>query len=341
MRIFSTLLLLMAFITGQSQTSSPSSFSDVLNNKIKTCGLVNSFKNDSQRLKVATVKTEPVKKDTARIVIRCSATLISSNTPLFIIDGIIASDNLLKYLHPNDIDSVHILKDARAIALYGSRGVNGVIIITTKSYKLRKFIIKDMLDGKPIPGATVSFTAANTKDTITMVANDSGVVVTDKLKYSLQYNITVSSTGYSSVNQVYKNRYQSLPQEILLSRDIKSCGEVVLNVPGARTIRCGYRIRVSKIISPTTSEKQKPVLKLYPNPVAKGSTITVTYPFASEKMYARILNLCGAVLATHIIQQNKQNMQLAIDFRWAAGVYFVQLVYANGQVAASDRVIIQ
>lgn len=75
----------------------------------------------------------------SKIRIRGGASLNSSNDPLIVIDGvpvesngISGSGNLLNTINPNDIESMSILKDASATALYGSRASNGVIIITTK-----------------------------------------------------------------------------------------------------------------------------------------------------------------------------------------------------------------
>ncbi|MDO5980081.1 SusC/RagA family TonB-linked outer membrane protein [Flavivirga spongiicola] len=59
-----------------------------------------------------------------------------SNSPLYVVDGFPYGDaGNLKQLNPNDIASMEVLKDASAAAIYGSRGANGVIIITTKSGK--------------------------------------------------------------------------------------------------------------------------------------------------------------------------------------------------------------
>lgn len=57
-------------------------------------------------------------------------------SPLFVVDGM-TTDNI-NYLNPNDIESVDILKDASATAIYGSRGANGVILITTNSSNLER-----------------------------------------------------------------------------------------------------------------------------------------------------------------------------------------------------------
>ncbi|SEL49045.1 SusC/RagA family TonB-linked outer membrane protein [Parapedobacter koreensis] len=55
----------------------------------------------------------------------------ASNAPLYIIDGVIGAGPIA-YLNPNDIESLEVLKDASATAIYGARGANGVIIVTTK-----------------------------------------------------------------------------------------------------------------------------------------------------------------------------------------------------------------
>ncbi|KKL50154.1 hypothetical protein LCGC14_2308340, partial [marine sediment metagenome] len=68
----------------------------------------------------------------ARIEIRGLKNLSTSN-PLYVIDGLITTAN--RDFNPNDIESIQILKDAAAAAIYGSRAANGVVIITTKKGK--------------------------------------------------------------------------------------------------------------------------------------------------------------------------------------------------------------
>ncbi|MFQ5537841.1 MAG: SusC/RagA family TonB-linked outer membrane protein [Gemmatimonadota bacterium] len=73
--------------------------------------------------------------------IRGGTSVTSSNEPLFVVDGvplsigggISAGRNPLNFINPEDIESVTVLKDASATAIYGSRGANGVVIIQTKS----------------------------------------------------------------------------------------------------------------------------------------------------------------------------------------------------------------
>jgi len=69
--------------------------------------------------------------EAATIRIRGIGSAMGGNDPLYVVDGVITSD--IKFLAPSDIKSMEILKDASATAIYGSRGANGVILITTKS----------------------------------------------------------------------------------------------------------------------------------------------------------------------------------------------------------------
>ncbi|WP_018625935.1 SusC/RagA family TonB-linked outer membrane protein [Niabella aurantiaca] len=66
------------------------------------------------------------------IVIRGVGSISQSNQPLFVIDGFPLEDPDNNMIDPNDIETMSVLKDASATALYGARGSNGVIVITTK-----------------------------------------------------------------------------------------------------------------------------------------------------------------------------------------------------------------
>lgn len=66
-----------------------------------------------------------------RIRIRGANSVLGDNSPLFVIDGFVGAD--FNLLNPADIKSIEILKDASSTAIYGSRGANGVVLVTTKS----------------------------------------------------------------------------------------------------------------------------------------------------------------------------------------------------------------
>ncbi len=66
------------------------------------------------------------------VLIRGKRSFSAGNDPLFVIDGIPVSGEALNAINPNDIVSMDVLKDASSTAIYGSRGANGVILVTTR-----------------------------------------------------------------------------------------------------------------------------------------------------------------------------------------------------------------
>ena len=69
------------------------------------------------------------------IRVRGSGSITASNEPLYVVDGFPLMDGNISDLNPSDIESMEILKDASSTAIYGSRGANGVVMITTKKGK--------------------------------------------------------------------------------------------------------------------------------------------------------------------------------------------------------------
>ncbi|WP_348799810.1 SusC/RagA family TonB-linked outer membrane protein [Flavobacterium adhaerens] len=96
-----------------------------------------------------------------KVTIRGARSISASNSPLYVVDGVpinnskplagslgksvsdVSDSNSggIDFLNPNDIESIDVLKDASATAIYGSRGANGVIIVTTKKGKNGKFTL--------------------------------------------------------------------------------------------------------------------------------------------------------------------------------------------------------
>ena len=66
----------------------------------------------------------------ARIRIRGANSVLGNNDPLYVIDGFLGAN--FNYVNPSDIETIQVLKDAASTSIYGSRGANGVVIITTK-----------------------------------------------------------------------------------------------------------------------------------------------------------------------------------------------------------------
>lgn len=175
-----------------------------------------------------------------QIRIRGGSSLNASNDPLIVIDGVPMDNNkvgnkgsnLLSTINPQDIESFNVLKDASATAIYGSRGSNGVIIITTKKgHKGQKPEISysgsvsvsqkkktyDMMDGDQYRAyvkslfnenddAVKALGTANTdwQDLIyrTAVSHDHNVTVAGSAGKFLPYRVSV---GYTSQQGILKN----------------------------------------------------------------------------------------------------------------------------------------
>lgn len=175
-----------------------------------------------------------------QIRIRGGSSLNASNDPLIVIDGVPMDNNkvgntgsnLLSTINPQDIESFNVLKDASATAIYGSRGSNGVIIITTKkghkgqkpevSYSgsvsvSQKKKTYDMMNGDQYRAyvkslfnenddAVKALGTANTdwQDLIyrTAVSHDHNITVAGSAGKFLPYRVSV---GYTSQQGILKN----------------------------------------------------------------------------------------------------------------------------------------
>jgi len=171
----------------------------------------------------------------AQIRVRGGSSLNASNDPLIVIDGVPMDNNGVKGLanplsmiNPQDIESFNVLKDASATAIYGSRGSNGVIIITTKKGRSgqkptvsyagnvtvsMKTKTLDMMDGnqyrqfiKDIWGTeSEAYSALGTANTNwqdliyrTAISHDHNLTLSGALK-NLPYRVSVGYTGQEGI----------------------------------------------------------------------------------------------------------------------------------------------
>jgi iron complex outermembrane receptor protein len=139
------------------------------------------------------------------IRIRGGSSINASNDPLIVIDGIPVdnnnlpgSANLLNTINPNDIESMSVLKDASATALYGSRASNGVIIVTTK--KGIKGKIKYNFNTQVSVGAVAKEVAVLSADQIRSIINADATATGNNTYKSL---LGTANTNWQ--NQIYQN----------------------------------------------------------------------------------------------------------------------------------------
>ncbi|RYF26714.1 MAG: TonB-dependent receptor [Flavobacteriales bacterium] len=89
---------------------------------------------------VSVTTTEGAPGADINILVRGGTSITQSNTPLYIVDGV-PLENALTIISPNEIEAIDVLKDMASTAIYGSKGSNGVVIITTKSGKRGRTIV--------------------------------------------------------------------------------------------------------------------------------------------------------------------------------------------------------
>ncbi|HSF54920.1 MAG TPA: SusC/RagA family TonB-linked outer membrane protein, partial [Algoriphagus sp.] len=108
-------------------TGSISSIKSEEINRLPVADVTQSLQGRVSGVQVTSNSGAPGEGTTIRI--RGVGTLNNSN-PLFVVDGMLLDD--IDFINPNDVESMEVLKDASATAIYGSRGANGVVIVTTK-----------------------------------------------------------------------------------------------------------------------------------------------------------------------------------------------------------------
>ena len=168
------------------------------------------------------------------IRVRGGMSITQSNEPLYVIDGFASEDGLAD-LDPGEIESIDILKDASATAIYGARGANGVVVVSTKGGK-------DKTDSK----MTVSFDAyvgvARIAKQLPVLSSEEFAV----LDYERNYFSANSSTGYvyndEGVNR-FQNTYGSFREihDNYAHRGIDWQDEVL----GRTTTSQNYRVSIS------------------------------------------------------------------------------------------------
>ncbi|MEY3498932.1 MAG: hypothetical protein RL308_601 [Bacteroidota bacterium] len=122
------------------------------------------------------------------IVIRGNNSVTQNNSPLYVIDGFLIENPDNNVINPNDVESINILKDASATAIYGARGANGVIVITTKKGK----------KGAPVFNFDTSYGFQDNLKTIDLMNPYEFV------KYQIELDPTpVSASGYKSPTEIY------------------------------------------------------------------------------------------------------------------------------------------
>lgn len=220
----------------------------------------------------------------AKIRVRGGSSLNASNDPLIVIDGLAMDNdgvkglsNLLSVVNPQDIESFSVLKDASATAIYGSRGSNGVIIITTK---------KGRKGQKPTVSYSGSVTISEKKNTV-------DVLSADEFRANVERLYGKDSEAYSALGTANTN-WQDLIYRTAISHDHN------ITVSGAAK-SLPYRVSVGYtdqqgIIKTSDFKRATASLNLNPSFFQDHLTLNLN----AKGMYARTLYTDGSVVSAAV-----------------------------------------
>lgn len=164
-------------------------------------------------LRVQTSSGEP--GAASRIILRGGTSINNPNgaAPLYIVDGIIREAGLTD-LNSNDIESIQVLKDAGATAIYGARGSNGVILVTTKSGKAGKTVITySYALTSSQPGRTTEYASARDYIKYNRLGTVAGAVKNAALAARNQQANATGTGNDLTNNSAYTTMYLSAANE--------------------------------------------------------------------------------------------------------------------------------
>lgn len=119
----------------QKKTDVTGALTRVTGEELNTKPVANAFQALQGKAAGVDITSNERPGEIGSILIRGQRSLNATNEPLYVVDGIPLNSGGIESLNPRDIESVDILKDASSTAIYGSRGANGVVLITTKRGK--------------------------------------------------------------------------------------------------------------------------------------------------------------------------------------------------------------
>ena len=165
----------------------------------------------------------------AAVRIRGIGSMSASNTPLYVVDGM-PYDGNISSINPADIESMTVLKDAAANAIYGARGANGVILITTKKGKTGE--AKVTVDAK---------WGSNRR-----AVPNYDVISSPGEYYELMYKSLYNSQSYAGATPTQSHDYAN---RVLLDADNGGLGYLVYTVPdGERLIGTNFKLNPNAVL---------------------------------------------------------------------------------------------
>lgn len=288
---------------------------------------------------VSNVSGEPGAQQ--NVIIRGIGSLRSGTTPLYVVDGFVLDNLALNFINPQDIETIDVLKDASAAAIYGARAANGVVVITTKrgkagqsqikvaassafsslANKIDVFTADEFRKNVPAAGGTLEDQGANTdwQDELTRVANSNEVNLSMSGASSENFTYFISAGVQNQEGIFYNSNLQRYSGRVNLSQSaLNGRLKVDYNFTGSRTenVRPDIGSTVVQMIQlnptiPVYSNGQPTILDERLNPLIRNEL------YSNESFSNRILgNIAPSI---ELIKGLTYKLNMGIDYATAEG----------------------
>lgn len=268
----------------------------------------------------------------ATIRIRCAPSMSPLERPLFVVDGVPLDTADINKIRPELIESVYILKDAQAKAIYGCRAMAGVVIINLRPRKVY-IKVRNSYTGEPVPAAKLEVKIDRQQNSKRLSSGETVEVSS----YHNNTELEISAAGYAASRHLI-SKGSSDTLFVLLEPVAQLLPEVI--VKGVqdrwecRTVSCGVTGLSICTIHVTDNAVKKEIAggggassgRLYPNPAASGSQLKIQLPAdASGNVSLTLFGLNGQLIKQVIDNNNTGQTIFSLPPAFkGAGVLLVQ-----------------
>ena len=279
------------------------------------------------------------KIDDRAVSIKITRNTAKKPQPVYIVDGILKQAEELTAIDPATIEQIEILKTPTN--WIRCKPIAGIIVITTKTGNAKKLKVQDE-NGAGVSGASVSIIDKNNPaDTIKLIANEAGEIISSKLLNRHSYHVTVSSVGYQTEKETISFDNNNKKTISLTKYFLEQSPVIITSYQSTR--RCDMGCRLPGLKSQSISEQKGYAncsLKIYPNPANQGSAINIELP----KEFSGDTKIQLYDFSGHLVLQQQlsakadiQRMRLPAI---AAGAYQVILFNDQSEKSVAGKLVV-
>jgi hypothetical protein len=264
---------------------------------------------------------------------------LSSALPLYIIDGCLSDARAIGQLDANKIESIAFVKPPSSLSLFGSRGVNGIVIIRTKSAN-KRILIKDSLGDLPLAGASIKMNGVSGSRENSFAADENGMASIRKLKTGESRDIEVSCIGYKSKTVPLVSGDNSDTQVVRLEKDYRQLEKVVVTGYLYSRKCCCWGGVISNNYLLASRDSAGHAIWIFPNPVPASGAFSIVVPM-SMKGLVHVINSNGQTVRSSPLEADKDRLLRYDPGQLSAGVYFLRLIDTRTKKTFTEKIIVQ